>query len=159
MADDATFRAQYLSQVETDLKRIDLDQGRLRTQIEELQERLAELEHDRNALLEVQRALFGQQDRPLQGALAEEEVGGAAAGGRSTLRDLVEDYLGCLREPAAASEVAGALAGQHPDRGVQITVVRNTLEGLVAKGLAVRSKKGRRVFYRAVATGGGGLIG
>jgi hypothetical protein len=31
---------------------------------------------------------------------------------------------------------------------MQVPVVRNTLEGLVAKGLVVRSKRDRLVFYR-----------
>jgi chromosome segregation and condensation protein ScpB len=148
MADDATFRAQYLSKVETDLKRITLDQTRLLTQIEELRQQWAELEHDRGALMEVQRTLSGQPARPQGGA-----EGVAAAGERLTLRDLVEAHLCSLREPVAAAEVAGVLAREHPDRSVQIAVVRNTLEGLVAKGLAVRSKDRRLVFYRAVAPG------
>ena len=157
MADDATFRAQYLSQVATDLKRITLDQDRLRAQIEELQQQVAELEHDRGALMEVQRTLSAPQAVPGKGA-GTEAGEGAGGGGRQTLRDLVEGYLGSLREPASAAEVAGELARRHPDRGVQIAVVRNTLEGLVAKGLALRSKDRRLVFYRAVVLGRGGEV-
>lgn len=154
MADDATFRAQYLSKVETDLKRIVLDQDRLTTQIEGLQQQWAELEHDRGALLEVQRTLSGQQAGLQQNTAGQPDDSGA--GGRSTLRDLVEAHLSSLGEPVAAAEVAGVLAREHPDRGVQIAVVRNTLEGLVAKGLAVRSKDRRLVFYRAAAACRGG---
>ncbi|MFV5997980.1 hypothetical protein ACNPQM_37810, partial [Streptomyces sp. NPDC056231] len=42
-----------------------------------------------------------------------------------------------------------ALAQAHPDRGVKTTVVRTTLEGLVAKSQAQRTKQGSSVFYTA----------
>jgi DNA-binding transcriptional regulator PaaX len=35
----------------------------------------------------------------------------------------------------------------HPERGVKNTVVRTTVENLVAKGQAQRTKQGRSVYY------------
>lgn len=158
MADDATFRAQYLSKVAADLKSIDLERGRIRTQIEELQAQLAELDNDYGALVDVQRTLSEQQEMPspVRGGQGSSEARGVlpSAAGRQTLRDLVQEYLGSLQEPAAAADVANTLARRYPQRSVQIPVVRNTLEGLVAKGLAVRSKQDRLVFYRAVTPEG-----
>ena len=158
MADDATFRAQYLSKVAADLKSIDLERGRIRTQIEELQLQLAELDGDYGALVDVQRTLSEQQEMPspVRGGQGSSEAGSVlpSAAGRQTLRDLVREYLGSLQEPAAAADVANTLARRNPQRSVQVPVVRNTLEGLVAKGLAVRSKQDRLVFYRAVTPEG-----
>lgn len=165
MADDVTFREQYLSKIETDLKSIDLQRNRVRTQIETLERELAELDHDRNALVHMQQTLAVQHavgsPVPAVQTPAEDDGGVVAADSRLTLRDLIKDYLGSLRKPAAAAEVADAMARLYPQRRVQIPVVRNTLEGLVAKGLAVRSKQDRLVFYRASAptSGGGGTVG
>ena len=165
MADDATFRARYLSKVAADLKSIELERGRIRTQIEELHQQLAELDHDYGALVDVQQTLSEQQEMssPVRGGQGSSEAGGGVllpAAGRQTLRDLVQEYLGSLQEPAAAADVANTLARRYPQRSVQIPVVRNTLEGLVAKGLAVRSKQDRLVFYRAVTPeGSAGQVG
>lgn len=158
MADDATFRAQYLSKVAADLKSIDVERGRVRAQVEELQQRLAELDHDYGALVDVQRTLSEQQEMPspVRGGQGSSEAGGlpVSVTGRQTLRDLVRDYLVSLDEPVAAADVTNTLARRYPQRSVQVPVVRNTLEGLVAKGLAVRSKQERLVFYRAVTPHG-----
>jgi hypothetical protein len=66
-----------------------------------------------------------------------------------TLVELVVADLTVSSEPRSAAEVAAALSQAHPDRKIQITVVRNTLEALVAKGQAQRSKQGRSVYYSA----------
>ncbi|MFH0518650.1 hypothetical protein ACHBTE_15930 [Streptomyces sp. M41] len=66
-----------------------------------------------------------------------------------TLRDLVVDHLSHNGEPLSALEVTGALATAHPERTVKVTVVRSTLEAMVAKGLVRRSKQGNSVFYSA----------
>lgn len=68
---------------------------------------------------------------------------------RPTLVDLVRGHLGEQREPRSAAEVATALGQDHPDRRVRTTVVRTTLESLVAKGRAQRTKQGTSVFYTA----------
>jgi hypothetical protein len=69
--------------------------------------------------------------------------------GRPTLVDLVRGHLGEQREPRSAAEVAAALGQAHPDRHVRTTVVRTTLESLVARGRAQRTKQGTSVFYTA----------
>ncbi|SHM87147.1 hypothetical protein [Actinacidiphila paucisporea] len=69
-----------------------------------------------------------------------------------TLVELVVADLTGHSEPRSAAEVTTALAGAHPDRKIQTTVVRNTLEALVAKGQSLRSKQGRSVYYSATQT-------
>ncbi|MDX3798973.1 hypothetical protein [Streptomyces sp. AK04-3B] len=69
------------------------------------------------------------------------------AGDGPTLRDLVVGHLTREGAPRSALEVTEALTGAHPERGVKITVVRSTLEALVAKGQVRRSKQGKSVFY------------
>ena len=64
-----------------------------------------------------------------------------------SLVSLVRDYLENQNEPRSAAEVAQALGQRHPERGIKTTVVRTTLEGLVAKNHAQRSKQGSSVFY------------
>ncbi|WP_435220281.1 hypothetical protein [Streptomyces sp. Tue6028] len=65
------------------------------------------------------------------------------------LVDLVREHLADSGEPRSAAEVATALGQQHPERAIKNTVVRTTLEGLVAKNQAQRSKQGSSVFYTA----------
>ncbi|MDG9720268.1 hypothetical protein [Streptomyces sp. DH24] len=66
-----------------------------------------------------------------------------------TLVELVRAHLAEQGEPRSAAEVATALGKTHADRSFKTTVVRNTLENLVAKGQAQRSKQGNSVFYTA----------
>ncbi|MEW2400278.1 hypothetical protein [Streptomyces sp. NPDC046862] len=66
-----------------------------------------------------------------------------------TLVELIRAHLTEQQEPRSAAEVATALGQAHPDRRIQTTVVRTTLEGLVAKSHAQRSKQGSSVFYTA----------
>jgi hypothetical protein len=73
----------------------------------------------------------------------------ASRAGLPKLVDLVREHLVGLSEPRSAAEVTTALAKQHPERNVKATVVRTTLEGLVAKNQAERTKQGRAVFYAA----------
>ncbi|MFF6815045.1 hypothetical protein ACFZAG_34945 [Streptomyces sp. NPDC012403] len=63
------------------------------------------------------------------------------------LVELVRRHLGEQREPRSAAEVAGALGQAHPERAIKTTVVRSTLEGLVARNQAQRTKQGSSVFY------------
>ncbi|MEU6449772.1 hypothetical protein [Streptomyces sp. NPDC046979] len=69
-----------------------------------------------------------------------------------TLVELVRRHLAARSEPRSAAEVAAGVNQAHPERAVQTTVVRNTLEGLVAKQHAQRTKQGSSVYY--TATGG-----
>ncbi|MDT6983052.1 hypothetical protein ACFSUJ_02165 [Streptomyces lusitanus] len=65
------------------------------------------------------------------------------------LVDLVRGHLGEQKEPRSAAEIAAALGQAHPGRTVKVTVIRSTLEGLVARNQAQRSKQGTSVFYTA----------
>ncbi|MFJ4692228.1 hypothetical protein [Streptomyces sp. NPDC088766] len=86
-------------------------------------------------------------------AAAKPAVKKAAAGKAAPKADqpslvfLVREHLAGRSEPRSAAEVAQSLGEQHPERGIKTTVVRSTLEGLVAKNQAQRSKQGSSVFY------------
>ncbi|MET7745521.1 hypothetical protein [Streptomyces sp. NPDC005385] len=68
-----------------------------------------------------------------------------------SLVDLVRDHLEQAGEPLSAAEITTALAKAHPDRSIKTTVVRTTVENLVAKSHAQRAKQGSSVFYTAAA--------
>ncbi|MER6982825.1 hypothetical protein [Streptomyces carpinensis] len=65
------------------------------------------------------------------------------------LVDLVREHLAGQSEPRSAAEITTTLGRQYPERTVKTTVVRTTLEGLVAKKQAQRTKQGTSVFYTA----------
>ncbi|MFG3280846.1 hypothetical protein [Streptomyces sp. NPDC048111] len=71
------------------------------------------------------------------------------SGNAPTLRDLVAAHLAASGEPRSAAEITTALTEAHPQRSIAGTVVRNTLENLVAKGQAQRTRQNRSVFYTA----------
>ncbi|MGW0948744.1 hypothetical protein ACWD4O_40140 [Streptomyces sp. NPDC002623] len=71
----------------------------------------------------------------------------AAEPAQPSLVSLVREHLAGQDEPRSAAEVAQSLGQLHPERGIKTTVVRTTLEGLVAKNHAQRSKQGTSVFY------------
>ncbi|MFI1169547.1 hypothetical protein ACH4UM_39870 [Streptomyces sp. NPDC020801] len=93
----------------------------------------------------------------MQGPTATEEAAAQKSAGQAvaakatqpTLVELVRRHLTEQNEPRSAAEVATALDAAHPERGIKTTVVRTTLEGLVAKNQAQRTKQGRSVFYTA----------
>ncbi|GGY80318.1 hypothetical protein GCM10010300_25360 [Streptomyces olivaceoviridis] len=64
-----------------------------------------------------------------------------------TLIELVRRHLAEQTEPRSAAEVSEALVQAYPERGIQRKVVRTTLENLVAKNGAQRTKQGTSVFY------------
>jgi len=70
-----------------------------------------------------------------------------------TLGDLVRGYLAQQSEPRSAAEVTAALSQDHPERKAKATVVRTTLEGLVAKGRVHRTRQGKSVFYSTSGAG------
>ncbi|MFJ4551215.1 hypothetical protein ACIP4X_18635 [Streptomyces sp. NPDC088817] len=76
----------------------------------------------------------------------------AAKQAQPTLADLVRRHLTEQNEPRSAAEVATTLGEAHPDRGIKTNVVRTTLENLVARSQAQRSKQGTSVFYTAPHT-------
>lgn len=80
-------------------------------------------------------------------AAEKKKPAGPAAG--PTLVELIDKHLVQQTEPRSAAEITTALAQEHPDRTIKTTVVRTTVEGLVAKGRAHRAKQGSSVFYTA----------
>ncbi|MEU6654022.1 hypothetical protein ABZ904_32460 [Streptomyces sp. NPDC046900] len=74
---------------------------------------------------------------------------GASRGVLPTLVELIRSHLTEQSDPRSAAEVATALDTAHPERGIKATVVRTTLEGLVAKNQAQRTKQGSSVYYTA----------
>ncbi|MEV3973058.1 hypothetical protein AB0K68_33820 [Streptomyces sp. NPDC050698] len=79
----------------------------------------------------------------------------AAKAGRPTLVELIRGHLADQKEPRSAAEISTALSKAHPERDIAAKVVRVTLEGLVAKSQAERTKQGRSVFYSAQASAPG----
>ncbi|MCZ4603686.1 hypothetical protein O3S80_07840 [Streptomyces sp. Lzd4kr] len=73
----------------------------------------------------------------------------AAKAAQPTLVELIRRHLLELEEPRSAAEISAALGQAHPERQFADKVVRVTLEGLVAKSQAERTKQGRSVFYTA----------
>ncbi|MFE7644220.1 hypothetical protein [Streptomyces phaeoluteigriseus] len=71
----------------------------------------------------------------------------AAQTDQPSLVSLVREHLAGQSEPRSAAEVAQSLVQQFPERGIKSTVVRTTLEALVAKNHAQRTKQGSSVFY------------
>ncbi|MHB9756387.1 hypothetical protein ACYBSK_18575 [Streptomyces sp. BYX5S] len=66
-----------------------------------------------------------------------------------TLVELIVSQLGAETSPRSAAEITSTLQKKHPKREFNIKVVRNTLEALVAKARAERTRQKRSVFYVA----------
>jgi cell division septum initiation protein DivIVA len=77
---------------------------------------------------------------------------GTAKAAQPTLVELIRRHLTDQKEPRSAAEISTALGKAHPKRDIAAKVVRVTLEGLVAKSQAERTKQGRSVFYSAPAS-------
>ncbi|MEU6478151.1 hypothetical protein ABZ858_14895 [Streptomyces sp. NPDC047017] len=90
-----------------------------------------------------------QKDPKVQKSQKNQKQESAPAAAQPTLVEIVREHLAAQKEPRSAAEIATELGRQHPDRSVKTTVVRTTLEGLVAKNQAQRSKQGTSVFYTA----------
>ncbi|MFB7505548.1 hypothetical protein [Streptomyces broussonetiae] len=71
----------------------------------------------------------------------------APQAGQPTLVELVRRHLAEQKEPRSAAEVSEALGKAHPEREIQTKVIRTTLENLVARNNAQRTKQGTSVFY------------
>ncbi|WP_406212519.1 hypothetical protein [Streptomyces canus] len=69
-----------------------------------------------------------------------------------TLVGLIRSHLSEQDEPRSAAEISAALVQAHPERDIKTKVVRVTLEGLVARSQAQRTKQGSSVFYTAPET-------
>ena len=174
MTDNATLKSQYLAQVEADLEHNTKERERIAADAAALQEQLMILEQDHALLVGVQQTLVSTSPSPAQGTeqagapaaavprartpkpSAAKKTAGKTGTSRSssptttpTLVELVTADLTEHSEPRSAAEIATALTQAHPDRKIQTTVVRGTLEALVAKGRSLRSKQGRAVYYSA----------
>ncbi|MBO1329922.1 hypothetical protein [Streptomyces sp. VRA16 Mangrove soil] len=66
-----------------------------------------------------------------------------------SLVDLLKQQLRGYDEPRSAAEITDDLGKAHPERSFQTKVVRNTLEALVAKSGAERTRQKRSVYYCA----------
>ncbi|MDX3457955.1 hypothetical protein PV396_39425 [Streptomyces sp. ME02-8801-2C] len=75
-----------------------------------------------------------------------------AKANQPTLVELIRRHLVAQKEPRSAAEIADALGQAHPERGIKATVVRTTVEGLVAKSHAQRTKQGSSVYYTTTDT-------
>ncbi|MER5257275.1 MULTISPECIES: hypothetical protein [unclassified Streptomyces] len=84
-------------------------------------------------------------------AAAQKPAAPTASAAGPTLVELIDSHLVEQSEPRSAAEITTALGQAHPDRAIKTTVVRTTVEGLVAKGRALRTKQGSSVFYTAAA--------
>ncbi|OUD03709.1 hypothetical protein [Streptomyces swartbergensis] len=82
----------------------------------------------------------------------EAKAAGATQAAQTTLVELIRRHLAEQKEPRSAAEVSAALNQAHPDRDIATKVVRVTLEALVAKSQAERTKQGRSVFYTTPAS-------
>ncbi|MFJ9038618.1 hypothetical protein ACIRF8_18750 [Streptomyces sp. NPDC102406] len=172
-------KEQYATQVAADLERNAKEQERIVAELEKLEAQLQALRDDQAILENMRRALDAKESaatlvKPRRASAAR---AGAKTGspkrktartasstpsappsgtdkepsgeGRPTLVTLVQDILRQQKEPRSAAELTEALAAAHPDRTFRKPVVRTTVEGQVAKGLAQRSKQGSSVFYSA----------
>lgn len=162
--------ADYAQRVADDLAANRSEQERVRSELARLQDELVRLEDSEQVLTKMQEVLSGtpkqtaKQRKSSKGAAVPAARGSngkkaAAAAGRKaskkagepTWLELTTAYLGGQSEPRSAAEVAALLTEAHPERTVQVTVVRNSLEQGVAQGLLERSKQGRSVFYSPTA--------
>ncbi|MEU5098731.1 hypothetical protein [Streptomyces sp. NPDC020996] len=95
-----------------------------------------------------------QKSPATQGSPAAKKPAAKTAGATAaqpTLVELIRDHLAASKEPRSAAEISAALGAAHPGRQIITKVVRGTLEGLVAKSQAERTRQGKSVFYTAPA--------
>ncbi|MEU0950603.1 hypothetical protein ABZ379_49550 [Streptomyces canus] len=156
--------SQYTTQVTDDLERNLKEQDRITSEIEALQTKLGDLKRDHTVLMIMQQALgeasaaavlhdatqvpASRMPRKAADSTTPTRKRTSDAS-QPTLVSLVRAYLTSQKEPRSAAEVTTALSQQHPGRPIKATVVRTTLEGLVAKSLAHRTKQGASVSYAA----------
>ncbi|MFC9343492.1 hypothetical protein ACFT0G_37335 [Streptomyces sp. NPDC057020] len=157
MPGETELTSAYSSKVADDLQHNVAEQERIRGEVARLTAELDELMHDHGVLLNLQQALQagaaesgGQVPRQKAGKAGKAGRGDKnSAAGKPTLVELIRHHLAASSAPCSASEVTTVLAEQHRDRHIQTTVVRTSLENLVAKGRAHRTKQGSSVFYTA----------
>ncbi|MFI9307149.1 BlaI/MecI/CopY family transcriptional regulator [Streptomyces triculaminicus] len=169
----ASLTDQYKAQVTTDIKRVTQEREQVRAEILDLQQRLKTLEADHQQLLKLQVALTREPAAPVPpspGGTTGRDLGtevprprspqtasraqarhrGATAGrGETTWGEIILAYLAGQQEPQPVVDIVDGVSSAHPARTVKATVVRNTLEALVAKGRVQRRKQARSVTYSA----------
>ncbi|MFI6967185.1 hypothetical protein [Streptomyces sp. NPDC050255] len=172
--------ADYAQRVADDLSANRGEQERVRSELDRLQDELVRLEESEQVLTKMQDVLGGAPKQTAKQGKSRKTAAvpaarrsnaktaagkpGAAGGrkapkksastkkpGEATWLELTTAYLGGQAEPRSAAEVSASLTEAHPERAVQVTVVRNALEQGVAQGLLERSKQGRSVFYSPAA--------
>ncbi|WP_030672004.1 hypothetical protein, partial [Streptomyces sp. NRRL B-1347] len=167
--------SQYATQLAADLERNATEQERIGTEVQSLQEQLRALQHDRELLLKMQQLLDNgavgsvrkaeaararvpapREPAPRTKRTVRKKAAAAVKAKPQpkpkpsegpTLIELVRTHLGQQSEPRSAAEVTTALTQGHPERTIKTTVVRTTLEKLVAKGQAQRTRQKNSVFY------------
>ncbi|MFJ6868671.1 hypothetical protein ACIQRS_31505 [Streptomyces termitum] len=156
MPGETELTSAYSSKVASDLERNLEEQERIRGEVTRLTAELDALMHDHAVLLNLQKALRSEAplsapDLPRQRTGKSGKGRRSSAAGRPTLVELIRHHLAASSTPCSASEVTTALSEQHRDRHIQTTVVRTSLENLVARGEAHRTKQGSSVFYTPAA--------
>ncbi|MFI5635337.1 hypothetical protein ACIA8E_39540 [Streptomyces sp. NPDC051664] len=157
-------------------RRIDADLARVDTEIGELTTRLNKLDADRALLVRLRHSLpqlGGAATKATSGATDDADYASVAMplqredaatpapdadkrtkrlrrGKGPTLIELVRQHLLERSGPVSVSEVSDMLKRVEADRRVSNVVVRNTLESMVAKSMAERSRQGNSVFYTLV---------
>ncbi|GGU42483.1 hypothetical protein [Streptomyces violascens] len=184
MPESTTLQSQYALQVQSDLESNGAERERITAEINVLQEQLTVLEGNHVLLTAMQQTLGTRTppaatarkktkeaapaggrvprarisaDTPATGAKKQKQTAAKTRARRNgpTLRELVATHLSDTREPRLAAEVTNSLTTAHPDRNIAGTVVRSTLENLVAKGQAERTRQNRSVFYSLPANPSG----
>ncbi|MEV5956169.1 hypothetical protein AB0M11_20750 [Streptomyces sp. NPDC051987] len=90
----------------------------------------------------------------VRGSSRKDKAPRGRAARRPLLGDLLLDLVKKHDRPRLAQELREELIKAHPDRVPTPQVVRNTLEGLVAKGLVQRHKQDRSVMYTPITPAG-----
>ncbi|MEU5331287.1 hypothetical protein [Streptomyces parvus] len=171
--------ADYVQRVADDLAANRSEQERVRSELARLQDELVRLEDSEQVLMKMQEVLGGTPKQTAKqrkggkaaavpaargsnrkaagksaaaaGSKASKKTASPKKAGEPTWLELTTAYLGGQSEPRSAAEVAASLTEAHPERAVQVAVVRGSLEQGVAQGLLERSKQGRSVFYSPTA--------
>ncbi|WP_318219069.1 hypothetical protein [Streptomyces sp. SCL15-6] len=172
--------SEYVTRVEQDLAENAEEQERIGREIETMRQRLDRLKRNHAVLMGVRSVLIRERaeenaratsPEPAESSAPTEETTPreqkasgrseargphrGAKGAKPTLVDLVCSHLSGQPEPRSAGEVTEDIARSHPDRQAKITVVRATLESLVAQGRVRRSRQGRSVFYSSTTPSDG----
>jgi hypothetical protein len=172
--DNPTLKSQYAKQVAADLEHNTREQERIKAEAAALQSQLEALQKDHELLVSMQSALGNdavQDTKAAKTPVVPKARGAKGSAGADKgkrpdaaktttdakahsagppLRELVVALLAQHQEPRSAAEVTKDLALAHPERAVNVTLVRNALEASVAKNQSERTKQQRSVYYSAI---------